>query len=611
MTVPKNTYVGRRYIPKLFQNPNDGSATWTNSVAHESLTIVMWQGSSYTSRQDVPIGIDINDTRYWTRSADYNAQISIYEQNVRDYHQYVIDQIGLINTDNETFKTNLESQNNTFKTGLEEELEDYKTNTTNDFNTQFDNFESDYSAKISFLEQLKLKFIYNINGDGTDESVKLQNAINDAITGNTIYFPCGTYKFKNININKPLYLKGVTKFGIAGLGTTIQMATGGTYIFKIYGASGNILDGGGIEGIRFDCENQNGSYIVRAEFISNLIIEQNGFNNFNGSALSLQRVMESHIKDNFFRKCGNNTNDVIYLDSVVGGVITENINNLHIENNGFGFNSGNWISSALDGNLDNIWIRGSKFEWDGTPTYSNSSAKSVINLGQVFRCYISENSFTNFKSANNNYDTLITLINGNGSVTINDNKMISCIGTWLNTSSPRVVAKNNECTSSTLAISCSSPLAQDIDEVVSRNSDGSLQIPQTSFVNGFVSSHKIGGVQKRTFVNDNNSLTYCKTVKSSNTQYDEFGRINIGSYVGYYNTTLTLKLRVKATTADAIIDCYLDNASLGTANVTYANGWSWVSFTITVASITPNSVIKVRQNSATGLGILLDGYIII
>jgi hypothetical protein len=120
--IPKNTYVGKRYIPKLFHNPNDGSANWINTVEHESLTIVMWQGSSFTSKQDVPVGIDINDTRYWVRSADYNAQISIYEQNVRDYHQYVIDQIGVINDSYEDFTQSINANHEAFKTEVNNDL---------------------------------------------------------------------------------------------------------------------------------------------------------------------------------------------------------------------------------------------------------------------------------------------------------------------------------------------------------------------------------------------------------------------------------------------------------------------------------------------------------
>ena len=51
-------YIGARYVP-LFADP----LTWDITKAYEALTIVYYQGNSFTSRQAVPAGIDItNDT---------------------------------------------------------------------------------------------------------------------------------------------------------------------------------------------------------------------------------------------------------------------------------------------------------------------------------------------------------------------------------------------------------------------------------------------------------------------------------------------------------------------------------------------------------------------
>ena len=63
-------YIGARYVP-LFADP----LQWNNTRAYEPLTIVLNNGNSYTSRQYVPIGIDIANSDYWALSADYNAAI--------------------------------------------------------------------------------------------------------------------------------------------------------------------------------------------------------------------------------------------------------------------------------------------------------------------------------------------------------------------------------------------------------------------------------------------------------------------------------------------------------------------------------------------------------
>lgn len=75
-------YIGSRYVPKFTDNPN---SQWTNTVTYEPLTIVLYQGNSYTSRQFVPIGIDITNTEYWAETGNYNAQIEAYRQEVQGF----------------------------------------------------------------------------------------------------------------------------------------------------------------------------------------------------------------------------------------------------------------------------------------------------------------------------------------------------------------------------------------------------------------------------------------------------------------------------------------------------------------------------------------------
>lgn len=70
-------YVGARYVP-LFADPLD----WDNERTYEPLTIVYYQGNSYTSRQYVPTGIDISNDEYWALTGNYNAQIEQYRQEV-------------------------------------------------------------------------------------------------------------------------------------------------------------------------------------------------------------------------------------------------------------------------------------------------------------------------------------------------------------------------------------------------------------------------------------------------------------------------------------------------------------------------------------------------
>lgn len=73
-------YVGARYVP-LLADPLE----WSDTIGYEPLTVVLHEGNSYTSRQSVPVGIDIGNATYWAESGNYNAQVEAYRREVLAY----------------------------------------------------------------------------------------------------------------------------------------------------------------------------------------------------------------------------------------------------------------------------------------------------------------------------------------------------------------------------------------------------------------------------------------------------------------------------------------------------------------------------------------------
>ena len=73
-------YVGARYVP-LFAEPLE----WDKTKAYEPLTIVLHQGNSYTSRQYVPVGVEIDNDSFWALTGNYNAQVEQYRQEVKSF----------------------------------------------------------------------------------------------------------------------------------------------------------------------------------------------------------------------------------------------------------------------------------------------------------------------------------------------------------------------------------------------------------------------------------------------------------------------------------------------------------------------------------------------
>lgn len=88
-------YIGARYVP-VFANPIE----WNINTAYEALTIVTYQGSSYTSKKNVPAGTAISDTTFWAMTGNYNAQVETYreevEQLAEDYYKTVNDKYIII-----------------------------------------------------------------------------------------------------------------------------------------------------------------------------------------------------------------------------------------------------------------------------------------------------------------------------------------------------------------------------------------------------------------------------------------------------------------------------------------------------------------------------------
>lgn len=72
-------YIGARYVP-IFSDPIE----WDSRKSYEALTIVEYLGGSYTSKKNVPSGIEPTNKDYWVQTGNYNAQIEEYRQEAEE-----------------------------------------------------------------------------------------------------------------------------------------------------------------------------------------------------------------------------------------------------------------------------------------------------------------------------------------------------------------------------------------------------------------------------------------------------------------------------------------------------------------------------------------------
>ena len=104
MTVTQ--YIGARYVP-LFAEPLE----WDITKEYEPLTIVLWQGNSYTSRQAVPAQVDIKNNEFWALTGNYNAQIEQYRKEVQTFR----DDIDANKTEIDSLEKRMDSAESTLE----------------------------------------------------------------------------------------------------------------------------------------------------------------------------------------------------------------------------------------------------------------------------------------------------------------------------------------------------------------------------------------------------------------------------------------------------------------------------------------------------------------
>ena len=89
-------YIGARYVPIVYSNPDDGTSNWKSGVAYENLVIVTYLDDSYTSRKPVPshIGNPAANPIYWSKTGDFNAALTSLQNAVNNIENNKIPEIN-------------------------------------------------------------------------------------------------------------------------------------------------------------------------------------------------------------------------------------------------------------------------------------------------------------------------------------------------------------------------------------------------------------------------------------------------------------------------------------------------------------------------------------
>ena len=158
----RNRYVGHRYVPKIF-------GEWDKQNDYEGLSIVTHQGTSYTSKKRVPVGIDILNEEFWVVTGNYNAQIEQYRQDVRNLDKKLTGEMSDLDVKLTGEMSDLDGK----LTGEMSDLDGRLTGEMSDLDGRLKGEMSDLDHKVSVYND-NVKNIYvdsNVltNGDGSEE----------------------------------------------------------------------------------------------------------------------------------------------------------------------------------------------------------------------------------------------------------------------------------------------------------------------------------------------------------------------------------------------------------------------------------------------------------
>ena len=296
----KNVYVGHRYVPKIF-------GEWDNTQIYDPLSIVQYQGNSFTSRQFVPSGVEITNEEYWVSTGNYNAQVEFYRQDVKAFN----DNLTILM---ETTETNFSDMNDT--------ITDINDNIT-DINTKLKNGKVSVSVKE-----------FGAVGDGvTDDQDAINTAIEYAYENGiehvVIPFTGSAYMVRGFEVDQEDYWEKCTGI-ILKSGITLNIhpkaeikiipnGRKSTTMFNIYNVENVKIIGGRITGDKYDHLGTAGEwgYGIAIAGAENVIIEDVYLRHMWGDGINLQRYRNNFPTEIFGTVSESKPNRNVIVDNVI------------------------------------------------------------------------------------------------------------------------------------------------------------------------------------------------------------------------------------------------------------------------------------------------------
>lgn len=207
-----NVYVGARYVPKIM-------GAWEKNKSYEALSVVTYEGNSYTSKGVVPANTEITNENFWVCTGDYNAQVEAYKQSadkcVEDL-KTANENIDLLQEDaiKQVVTLSVVPHGTTYKVGNKISTEYLQTMENKYLNA--------FYKKINNKEEVRIACV----GDSLTYGVDTANGVTNTFT----YLNGSTYTGKQASITYPMALESyLNKIYGSNIFTVLNMGKGGDY----------------------------------------------------------------------------------------------------------------------------------------------------------------------------------------------------------------------------------------------------------------------------------------------------------------------------------------------------------------------------------------------
>ena len=197
-----NTYIGARYVPII-------GGMWNQQTEYEPLTIVMYQGSSYTSKTFVPKGTQIDNTTYWVRTANYDEQVEFYRTEVIQ------------------FKKDIDTSEAEYIANVHKAQEEYENKITNQQNKYEESISNRITTEVPpSVSKWLSENVTNPTNPVIDKTLTIEGAAADA---------------KSVGDNIPHYINTITGTNYGDILPDANTAwTNGFYLFNVNTTPSNI-----------------------------------------------------------------------------------------------------------------------------------------------------------------------------------------------------------------------------------------------------------------------------------------------------------------------------------------------------------------------------------